>query len=103
MAGQESDKSDIDPALRERVVSESSVDTDTGVTDYSTNSESDAMGDDDSILALADKKVLQIIKGVARLVAGKLENPKCWPVGLQHLRESGTKPWDDELIVDLAR
>jgi hypothetical protein len=60
MAGQESDESDIDPALRERAVSESSVDTDTGVTDYSANSESDAMGDDDSILGPADKKVLQV-------------------------------------------
>ncbi|KAJ7830964.1 hypothetical protein B0H13DRAFT_2213170 [Mycena leptocephala] len=153
MAGQESDESDIDPALRERAVSESSVDTDTGATDYSANSESDAIGDDGSILAPADKKVLQkyttkacrrychvegndwpdptvartnpithqtyptpffqfdvsdtrneqIIKGVARLVAGELENPKCWPAGLQHLRESGTKPWDDELIVDLSK
>ncbi|KAJ7904888.1 hypothetical protein B0H13DRAFT_2024525, partial [Mycena leptocephala] len=153
MAGPESDESDIDPALREHAVSESSLDTDTGTTDYSANSESDAMGDDDSILAPADKKVFQkyttkafrrfchvqgndwpdptvartnpithqtyptpffhfdvtdtrneqIIKGVARLVAGKLENPKCWPAGLQHLRESGTKPWDGELIVDLVK
>ena len=60
MAGHESDESDIDPALRERAVSESSVDTDTGATDYSANSESDAMGYDDSILAPADKKVLQV-------------------------------------------
>lgn len=60
MAGPGSDESDIDPALREHAVSESSLDTDTGTTDYSANSESDPMGDDDSILAPADKKVLQV-------------------------------------------
>ncbi|KAJ7936180.1 hypothetical protein B0H13DRAFT_2452999 [Mycena leptocephala] len=52
---------------------------------------------------VSDVRNEQIIKGVARFVATELENPRCWPSGLQHPRESSTKPWDNELFVDLAK